>query len=222
MKRTLFRLTLMTILSSLIFLSGCGASKTSSTSSSKQTTSANSATQTQNQSPAAATPSTKQAADQSSTPVGPATALFPESMNGSWVDAKSDVLSPIDGNLDGVMDGHFHLTLQLPQPVSLESIFIRYSEFGKELRWDWIYNNHLTPAGYNLGVYEQGNLIPLGPDTGIKRSGQVELDLFVAGLNNAKGRDTFSFNPGSNFQIELNYTTQAGELKKWSANITSQ
>lgn len=86
------------------------------------------------------------------------------------MDAKSDVLNPIDDNLDGIMDGHFHLALQLPQPVMLESIFIRYSEFGKELRWDGIYNNHLTPAGYNLSVFENGILVPPGPDTGIKKS----------------------------------------------------
>lgn len=143
-------------------------------------------------------------------------------MNITWVDAKSDVLSPIDSKTDGVMDGHFHFTLQLPQPILLESIFIRYSEFGKELRWDWIYNNHLTPAGYNLGVYEKGNLIAPGPDLGLKKSGTVDFDLFAAGLNNAKGKDTFSFDPGNHFEVEFNYITQAGEHKKWNAELISQ
>lgn len=219
MRHNFPRLFFIAILSSIVVLSGCGSSKT--TPSNQPTTSGNSSAQTQNQTQAAAS-STTQATGQPSTPVASATASVPENMNVSWVDAKSDVLSPGDNNLDGIMDGHFHLTLQLPQPVLLESIFIRYSEFGKELRWDWIYNNHLMPAGYNLAIYEKGSLVPPGPDTGIKKSGQVDLDLFAAGLNNAKGRDTFSFDPGSNYQIELNYTTQTGEHKKWSTNITSQ
>lgn len=211
MKYKFSRLLFMTMVISIAFLSGCGAAKA-----------ANSSAQTQDSTlidTSSITPETDQPS--TSTLVDPAKFPASESMSASWIDAKSDVMSFSDANPDGIMDGHFHLTLQLPQPIVLESIFIRYSEFGKELRWDGVYNTHLTPAGYNLAVYENGSLIPPGPDTGIKKSGQVDLDLFAAGLNNAKGRDTFSFNPGDDFQIELNYTTQSGEPKRWSTNISS-
>lgn len=211
MKYKFSYLLFMTMVISIVFLSGCGAAR-----------SANSSAQTQDPTSidtSSITPETDQPS--TSTLVNPATFSASESMSASWIDAKSDLMSPSDANLDGIMDGHFHLTLQLPQPIVLESIFIRYSEFGKELRWDGVYNTHLTPAGYTLAVYENGSLIPPGPDTGIKKSGQVDLDLFAAGLNNAKGRDTFSFDPGSHFQIELNYTTQTGELMRWSSNLTS-
>lgn len=218
MKRNVSQIFFIVILSSLLFAGGCGTSKTSS---SKQTTSPAASSQTQNQTQSASA-STNQAASGQSSAVPSGNGIGAMSINVTWVDAKSDVLSPIDSKADGVMDGHFHFALQLPQPILLESIFIRYSEFGKELRWDWIYNNHLTPAGYNLGVYEKGNLLAPGPDIGIKKSGTVDLDVFAAGLNNAKGKDTFAFDPGNHFEVEFNYITQAGEHKKWNAELISQ
>lgn len=213
MKRSFPLFILAVLVSSMLLVSGCGTSKassTGSTTSSKQTATSNASDQPQSSARTAAVPM------DSSTKSGP------ESMSVSWVDAKSDILSPSDGQLDGITDGHFQLTMQLPQPVLIESIFIRYSEFGKELRWDWIYNNHLTPAGYNLGVYEKGNLVSPAADTGLKRSGQVVFELFAAGLNNANGKDTLSFDSGSNFQVEVNYTSQAGERKQWSTSLKSQ
>lgn len=214
MRHTFSRLLFILSLSLMIILTGCGSSKkTSTTGSDPQTT--------------AAADSVTSAPAQNQPSSGPAqakpsvSASGSERMSVSWVDAKSDVLSPSDGKPDGIMDGHFHLSLQLPNPVSLESIFIRYSGFEKELRWDGIYNSNLTPAGYPLGVYENGTLIPPAPDTGLKRSGQVDLELFAAGLNNAKGRDTFSFDPGEKFQIEINYTEQTGERKRLNAELTT-
>lgn len=231
MKRYMFSPILIVTLSSLIFLSGCGSTPTSSSASSKQTQAASSSVQGQTSAASGQSSSSGQGTAQGSgqslasgtgSAVSPAM-QSPETLSASWTDAKSDVISPLDVTKpDSIPDGHFHLALQFPQPVELQSIFIRYSEFGKELRWDWIYDNHLTPAGYSLGVFEKGTLLPSGPDTGLKRSGQVDLDLFAAGLNNAKGRDTFSFEPGENFQIELNYISQTGERKMWSTKLTSQ
>lgn len=214
MRHAFPRLLFILSLSLMIILTGCGSSKkTSTTGSTPQTTAAaDSVTSApaQNQlssDPAQAKPSVS--------------ASGSERMSVSWVDAKSDVLSPSDDKPDGLMDGHFHLSLQLPNPVSLESIFIRYSGFEKELRWDGIYNSNLIPAGYHLGVYENGTLILPAPDTGLKRSGQVDLELFAAGLNNAKGRDTLSFDPGEKFQIEINYAEQTGERKRLNAELTT-
>lgn len=213
----------ITLLSTLLILSGCGSSKTSSTTS---TTGAN---PTREQTATAQTDSNQPNADPLSTDqatTDKASELVEfkgaDTVVASWVDAKSDVLGPSEAKSDGIMDGHFHLALQLPQPVLLESIFIRYSEYGKELRWDGMFNNRLTPAGYNLSVYEKGALIPPVPDKGLIKSGQVDLDLFAAGLDNARGRDTFSFKPADHFEIEVNYITQTGEHKKWSTKITAQ
>lgn len=218
MKHRFLNLLLITILATMVFLSGCGSSKTTSKATSKTSTEQPTSEQMTTEKTTMSPDSSTQGKNQTS--LDPS--LISENISSSWVDAQSDVMSPSDTTLDGIMDGHFHLTMQLPQPVMLESIFIRYSEFGKELRWDWIFNNQLTPAGYNLSVYEKGSLLPLGPDTGVKKSGQVDLDLFAAGLNNAKGKDTFSFESGEKYQIELNYTTQTGEKKTWSTNIKSQ
>lgn len=217
MKKNISQVFLIAILSLLVLVTGCGSSKSSS---SKQT-STTSPSQAQDQAQSA-NQSTNQAAAGQPVTDAAGNGIGAISMNFTWADAKTDVLSPTDSKMDGIMDGHFHLTLQLPQPILMESIFIRYSEFGKELRWDWIYNNHLTPAGYNLGVFEKGTQILPASDTGLKKSGSVDLDLFAAGLNNAKGKDTFSFDPGSHFEVEFNYTTQAGEHKKWNAEVISQ
>ncbi|MEA4900879.1 hypothetical protein [Desulfitobacterium sp.] len=214
MKHRFLNLLLITILATMVFLSGCGSSKTTSKATSKTSTEQPNQEQM-------TTEKTTMSPD-SSTQGQKDPFLTSENISASWVDAQSDVMSPSDTTPDGIMDGHFHLTMQLPQPVMLESIFIRYSEFGKELRWDWIFNNHLTPAGYNLSIYEKGSLLPLGPDTGVKRSGQVDLDLFAAGLNNAKGKDTFSFESGEKYQIELNYTKQTGEKKTWSTKLIAK
>ncbi|WP_425805362.1 hypothetical protein ACHOLT_01730 [Desulfitobacterium sp. Sab5] len=218
MKRSISKVLFILILSLLVVISGCGTSKTNS---SKQTTSTTASSQTQNQDQSANAPANQATSGQSvNNTYG--NEMGAMSINVTWVDAKTDMLSPTDSKTDGIMDGHFHLTLQLPQPILIESIFIRYSEFGKELRWDWIYNNHLTPAGYNLGVYEKGTQVLPAPDTGLKKSGSVDWDLFAAGLNNAKDKDTFTFDPGSHFEVEFNYTTQAGERKKWNAEVISQ
>lgn len=210
MRRDVFKLVFMALLSISVLLSGCGSSKTNSAGSSGQSSSANSTTDVSSQD-----------ANPSSSPADATTGSFAEQMSITWVDNQSDIVAPTAAKPDGVQDGHFHLSLQLPKPVLIESVFIRYSEFGKEFRWDWIYNNHLTPAGYYLAVYEQGTLIPAAPDTGIKKSGNIEWDLFAAGLNNAKGRDTLSFDSGSHFTIEVNYTTQTGERKRWSSKVSS-
>lgn len=218
MERNISQVPLILILSLLVLVSGCGTSKTGS---SKQTTSTTASSQTQNQDQSANASTDQATAGQSVNDIS-GNGVGAMSMNVTWADAKTDVISATDSKMDGIMDGHFHLTLQLPQPILIESIFIRYSEFGKELRWDWIYNNHLTPAGYNLGIFEKGTQILPAPDTGLKKSGSVDLDLFAAGLNNAKGKDTFTFDPGSHFEVEFNYTTQAGEKKKWNTEVISQ
>lgn len=177
------------IISTLLIVSGCGTNglptQTSQTAQSNQMTSQSQPLQIANST---------------------ATAI----LNFAWVDLNSDMVSPTAYKPDGTHDGHFHITMNFAQPVMLKSIFLRYSGFGKNLQWDWVYDSHLHGVGYMLGVYDNGTLLKPGTDIGVKESGTVDLDLFASPLNNANDRDTYSFANGDQFNIEVNYVNQKG------------
>ena len=101
-------------------LLGCGTAKPQSTT----------PTNTQNQPPQAQT-STSQVQLASTNPTKLTTVLF------RWIGVDVDNLSPNDLKLDGNLDGHFHITVPVNQPSAIKSIWIRYSEFGKSLKWGW-------------------------------------------------------------------------------------
>jgi hypothetical protein len=168
---------------SLVFLlsiSGCGANgtaaKTQSAGTSKTTAPTPKTQSTQ-------TPKTK--ASTLASNQQPLTAISSDSiLKFSWVDLKSDKVSPIAYKADGIPDGHFRVTMGFIQNIMIKSVFLRYSGYGKNIKWGWVYNNQLDGVGYILGVYEKGKLIKPGSDIGIKQTGTVVFDLYASPIDN--------------------------------------
>ena len=133
----------------------------------------------------------------------------------NWIGVDQDKLSPNDLKLDGKTDGHFHITVPFTQPAAVKSIWIRYSEFGKSLKWGWIYNNNLPITGYKMAVFDGLGqpILPQG-DNGYRVEGLSDFDLYISELNNESGRDTLKFEKGKSFSFEIDYVTQNNEPKQ--------
>ncbi|MCO1600944.1 hypothetical protein [Desulfosporosinus nitroreducens] len=127
----------------------------------------------------------------------------------SWIGVDQDVLGPNDLTLDTKPDGHFHVTLPFGQPSAVKSIWIRYSEFGKSLKWGWIYNKNLPLNGYALAVLDNsGKAVLPQSDNGYRVDGLTDFDLYLSELENQNGRDTLKFEEGQTFNLEIDYVTQ--------------
>ena len=183
-------------------LLGCGTTK------SKSTTSTNTPTQ-----PSQSQASTSQQTA-STNPTQLTNVLF------KWVGVDMDKLSPNDLKLDGKPDGHFHITAPFSQPSVVKSIYIRYSEFGKSLKWGWIYNKNIPITGYKIAVFDNMNK-PILPqdDNGYRVNGLTDFDLYISELNNENGRDTFKFEKESTFNLEIDYVTQNNQEKQFNCSV---
>lgn len=137
-----------------------------------------------------------------------------------WLGLDKDQLSPNELKPDGKQDGHFHITIPFSQPSAVKSIWIRYSEFGKSLKWGWIYNINLPQAGYRMAVFDsQGKLIPPQADNGYSVNGLTDFDLYLSELNGENGQDTFKFEKGQTFNLEIDYVTQDNQEKEFDSSV---
>ena len=138
----------------------------------------------------------------------------------NWVGVDKDQLSPNDLKPDGKPDGHFHITAPFSQSSAVKSIWIRYSEFGKSFKWGWIYNKNLPITGYMMAVFDNKGepILPQG-DNGYRVDGLTDFDLYISELNNENGRDTFKFEKGQTFNLEIDYGTQNNEEKRFDSSV---
>jgi len=166
---------------------------------------------------------TQPAQSQASTPQVPTASTNPIQLTNAsfvWVGVDKDQLSPNDLKLDGKPDGHFHVTVPFNQPSAVKSIWIRYSEFGKSLKWGWIYNKNLPIVGYQMAVFDDLGkpILPQG-DNGYKVTGLSDFDLYISELNSENGRDTIKFE-NQTFKLEIDYVTQKNEPGRFDQSVT--
>ena len=187
----------------VLTLLGCGTTKPQST------TSTNAQTQ-----PTQSQASTSQVQVASTDPTQLTAVSF------SWIGVDQDKLSPNNLKPDGKPDGHFHITVPFSQPSAVESIWIRYSEFGKSYKWGWIYNKNLSIAGYMIAVFDGlGKPILSQADNGYQVSGLADFDLYISELDNESGRDTLKFGKGETFKLEIDYLTQNNDAKEFDSSV---
>lgn len=138
----------------------------------------------------------------------------------SWIGLDQDVLSPKEIKQDGKADGHFHITVPFTQPAAIKSIWIRYSEFGKSLKWGWLYNINLPANGYSIAVLDNSGkvILPQG-DTGYRVDGLIDFDLYLSELENENGRDTLKFAKGQTFELEIDYVTKTNDEKQYTSSL---
>ncbi|AET70485.1 hypothetical protein Desor_5094 [Desulfosporosinus orientis DSM 765] len=189
----------------VFYLSGCGTSANSKNSQTPQTA--------QDQTEASSNPS-------SQPPLEPAQ---PAAADCRWIGVDQDIVSPNEIKADGKQDGHFHLTLSVNQSVALKSIMIRYSEFGKSLKWTWIYNQNLPIQGYVMGLVDESGkaILPQG-DNGYIVNGLTDFDLYLSELENENGRDTLKFAANQTFDLQINYVTEKNEEKEFRNTLKIQ
>ncbi|WP_407314458.1 hypothetical protein [Desulfosporosinus sp. SB140] len=137
-----------------------------------------------------------------------------------WLGLDKDQLSPNELKADGKPDGHFHLTVPFSQPSAVKSIWIRYSEFGKSLKWGWVYNKNLPRTGYMMAVFDsQGKLVVSQAENGYRADGLTDFDLYISELNNENGLDTFKFEKDQTFSLEIDYVTQNNDQKEFDCSV---
>ncbi|KGK91369.1 hypothetical protein DP73_03630 [Desulfosporosinus sp. HMP52] len=138
-----------------------------------------------------------------------------------WIGVDQDVLSPNEVKVDTKPDGHFHITVPFGTQAGVKSIWIRYSEFGKSLKWGWIYNKNLSINGYLLAVLDNsGKVILPQADNGFTVEGVADFDLYLSELESESGRDTFKFMKGQRFELEINYVTQNNVEQQVKSSVT--
>ncbi|SDI01914.1 hypothetical protein [Desulfosporosinus hippei] len=138
-----------------------------------------------------------------------------------WIGVDQDVLSPNEVKVDTKPDGHFHITVPFGTQAGVKSIWIRYSEFGKSLKWGWIYNKNLPINGYLLAVLDNsGKVILPQADNGFTVEGVADFDLYLSELESESGRDTFKFMKGQRLELEINYVTQNNVEKQVKSSVT--
>jgi hypothetical protein len=166
------------------------------------------------------TPTSQSQAATSQVQAAPTNPIQLTTVSFAWVGVDTDKLSPNDLKIDGKPDGHFHITAPFSQPSAVKSIWIRYSEFGKSLKWGWIYNKNLPITGYMMAVSDdKGKPILTQGDNGYRVDGLTDFDLFISELNNENGRDTFKFEKGQTFNLEIDYGTQNNEEKRFDCSV---
>jgi len=151
--------------------------------------------------------------------VAPANPIQLTSVSFTWIGLDQDKLSPNDLKPDGKLDGHFHITVPFTQSSAVKSIWIRYTEFGRSLKWGWIYNKSLPISGYKMAVFDDLGkpILPQG-DNGYKVNGLTDFDLYISELNNENGRDTIKFE-NQTFKLEIDYVTQNNEVRRFDQSI---
>ena len=83
-----------------------------------------------------------------------------------------------------------------------------------------VYNKNLTITGYKMAVFdEEGNPILPQADNGYRIDGLTDFDLYISELNNENGRDTFKFEKGQTFNLEIDYRTQNNEEKEFHSTV---
>lgn len=165
------------------------------------------------------TPPAESEASDSQTPISDPQQLTAVSFK--WIGVDQDVLSPNEVKVDTKPDGHFHITVPFGTQAGVKSIWIRYGEFGKSLKWGWIYNKNLPINGYLLAVLDNsGKVILPQADNGFTVEGVADFDLYLSELENESGRDTFKFVKGQRFELEINYVTQNNVEKQVKSSVT--
>lgn len=136
----------------------------------------------------------------------------------SWIDMKSDILNPKALTTDGKPDGHFHVIIPFAEPTKMKYIIMRYTEFGEHIQWAWDYNTTVPIVGSPMAVFVNGTLVAQGTDKGLPCPiGNTDLDLFISELNNENGRDTFKFESGQKFSIQIKYVTKSGAEQEFDS-----
>ena len=145
------------------------------------------------------------------------TAFVPQT-SFSWIDLKSDILNPKALTTDEKPDGHFHVIIPFIEPTKIKYIIMRYTEFGEHVQWAWEYNTTVPIVGSPMAVFVNGTLVSQGTDKGLPCPiGNTDLDLFISELNNENGRDTFKFESGQNFSVQINYITKPGAEQEFNS-----
>lgn len=162
-------------------------------------------------------PTQSEAFSAQETPLSPAQL---KTLSAEWIGADQDVISPTEMTPDQKPDGHIHITLPFTQPAAIKSIWIRYSEFGKSLKWGWIYNNNLPTNGYFLAVLDNsGKAVLQQSDNGYRVEGLTDLDLYFSELENQNNRDTLKFQADQTFSIEVDYVTQDNVVGQYNSSV---
>lgn len=96
---------------------------------------------------------------------------------------------------DGMNDGHFQLTLNLPQPAVVTRISLyKSNEIGDMAVQPYIWDTDQGTSWSYLGVFHNGTLINNDPALS-RLSGRVKLDLY--------GRDMGVFTEGTYFGVQV-------------------
>lgn len=148
------------------------------------------------------------------------TTAMPNSIVFNWGDLQSDKVGPQGLAADGKPDGRFHVTMDFPEAVKIKYIIMRYTEFNRDIQWEWVYSTGLPTTGAPLAVFQNNTQVVQGTDTGLACTGAVDLDLYVPELNNEKNLGTFKFAKGQKLSVQINYVTQSGEEKEFDATAT--
>lgn len=139
-----------------------------------------------------------------------------------WLGIDNDTLSPTELKADEKGDGHFHVVIPFTQPSAIKSMYLRYEEMGKSLKWSWLYNRNLPATGYIMAVFDNKGdaLLPQASNGHPVQEGLMEFDLFISELTNENNRDTFKFEGGQTFTLEINYITKDNQEKQFKTSIT--
>jgi len=116
---------------------------------------------------------------------------------------------------DGILDGHFRITLVLNEPLAISNIYLTNSEFGRDVKWTWYpgYAPGIVNYGKIMAIYDNGELI--SGMQGYKISGRHTLDIY------AKGFKEFSFDKEKEFTLEIVCATKESKYadKGFTAKI---
>jgi hypothetical protein len=94
-----------------------------------------------------------------------------------WVGFDSDMVGD-GGEPDGIEDGHFQITLNLPEPMVITRMSLyRSNEAGDEAVQPYIWDTDSSTSWGFLGMFYNGSLINNQPELS-RFSGQVQLDIY--------------------------------------------
>lgn len=111
-----------------------------------------------------------------------------------WIGFDADMVGD-GGEPDGIKDGHFQITLNLPQPMVVTRMSLyRSNEVGDEAVQPYIWDTDPSTSWGFLGMFYNGSLINNHPELS-KFSGQVQLDLYC--------KDTGAFMQGNYFGAQV-------------------
>jgi len=111
-----------------------------------------------------------------------------------WVGFDADMVGD-SGEPDGIKDGHFQLTLNLPESMVITRMSLyRSNETGDKAVQPYIWDTDPSTSWGFLGMFYNGKLINNQPELS-RSSGQVQLDLYC--------KDTGEFTQGNYFAVQV-------------------